>query len=324
MTVFVGVGNPFADRFAKVTDAFLKENHLIKNTTNPSETKEPVERTWINAGSQDETISLGGSAANVIKVLAWLKNQTALIGKIGSDEVGANLSMLLQLTGINTFLAESSKETGVVNCFLTPDHIRTMHFYSGASADLSEEDILKAKEAFFEGTHVHIEGYLAYCKDSLVSSVRLAKKAKATVSLDLSSDVITGDKNLREKLILCLAEVDFVFGNLQEVLKLTGAENAEGALASPLFNERQLIVITNGGDGCFVKGQRINLSPVDDIVDTTGAGDYFIAGFLNSYYKQKSLEDCVQNGHLMASQIIKELGTNLSSEALKHIIRGLL
>lgn len=323
----LGVGNAFADRFAKVSDSFLNENGLMKNTTTISFTKEAVEKTWSLAGKQNdvESISLGGSGVNVIKVLSELGNNTALIGKIGPDAIGSHLEARLQNIGVKTFLSKSTKDNGIVNCFITPDHIRTMHTYLGGAVDLCKEDLLKEKNAFFEYSHVHLEGYLTYYSDVLQSSIELAKEAKTRISLDLSSEAITGDPVLKEKLIPCLKQVDIVFGNLQEYLKLTNTENVESALRSNIFNERQIIVITNGENSCWIKEPalepvKVDLVKVHGVVDTTGAGDYFIAGFLDCLIrKNEKLAKCVLNGHLVASYIIKEMGTNLSPAAWKNL-----
>jgi len=303
---FLAIGNPFGDRFAEVSDEFLEESGLPKNTTTVTNIRDSVEKTWEHSGGKGE-ISLGGSSVNVLKVLSSLGNhKLTLIGKIGSDTLGEDLTKRLSELGVETVLSKGLKSTGLVNCFITPDKERTMHAYLGAAFELSDQDILESASVFNRVDHVHMEGYLAYYGEVLEESIFLANKARVRTSLDLSSAIITKDPLLQVKLRGLIREVDIIFGNVQEFLGLSPDD----------FCEEQTLVITNGGKSCFVKEPEghvleIKLPPVETVVDTTGAGDFFIAGFLDSLGRGESVETCVRRGHELAGRVIGRMGTNL-------------
>lgn len=312
----LGIGNPFYDRFAFVDDQFLVAQGLVKGDTALFDDKQQIDKAWdcIPKQTHEYEGKLGGSCANVIKVLAKLGNQCALCGKIGNDDDGKAILNKLNLTGITSLITQGSKGTGLVNCFVTPDCQRTMQTYLGAASELSEADI---KNSLYEPVkHLHIEGYCAPFDNLLEKSINFAKEKSATISLDLSSMNIA--KLFKARLQRCIPQIDFIFGNLSEIKELCNASTPQDALAQ--FTINQTVVATEGAHGCWVKAagsktaQHYNALKVEGVVDTTGAGDYFDAGFLHGLFMKKSIAECVDIANLAASYVIRVLGADFPDE----------
>lgn len=321
MSQILGIGLPLCDRSIAVSDEFLCEHSLPKATTIPTYKQEEVDHTWKKATDLMQVAkdqwSLGGSCTNVIKALAKLGNATALFGKVGSDQAGRDIALRLQQMGVHVLLSHGNGNTGTVNCFITPDHERTMHGYFGASSEFTHEDINPG--AFDAKHHVHLDGYSVYYQGVLLKSIEYAMQKQATVSLDLSDKNLVENPGLKAILMEAIKNVGIIFGNVLEMCALTGKENGEEAASSSIFESRQVVVITNGDGGCWVKAQNSKVEyftheAVEGVVDTTGAGDYFIAGFLDGTYKSLPVVERVRRGHLLASFVIQQVGTDLPEE----------
>lgn len=314
----LGIGNPFLDRTLHV-DA-LPEG-MKKGETAVTFEKEKVERLWKEAcGTGDFNWSLGGSCANVVKTLACLVESAscALLGMVGKDKKD-EIEAKLKANGVQSLLVEGKEDNGVVNCFVTPDAQRTMQTFFGASLELTNERILP--QHFVDLAHVHLEGYLGYFNGVLESCTKTAQEKGATVSLDLSSvDVIA---NCGEQLSKCASKVDIIFGNIEEMKKFTGQTEVEQMFAS--FKKEQIVVITNGSQGGWFKEKDTSLitpfkaTATDSVVDTTGAGDFFIAGFLAEYLGKKSIHQAINSATIAASYVIQLDGTELPPNKLKEL-----
>lgn len=316
------MGNPFYDRFAFVEDAFLSNHGLIKGDTILSENRQEIDNVWTSAPKHKDHRhgKLGGSCANVIKVLAKLGHQCALCGKIGNDDVGEALLERLTKIGILPLLTHGKKGTGVVNCFVTPDCQRTMQTYLGCAVEFSKKEI--EKNLFDPINHLHLEGYGAYYDDTLEMSIALAKERKATISLDLASRYVV--KLFKSKFSEIIPDIDFLFSNTEEIMVLTGTTSPQEALKQ--FGKDQIIVSTEGARGCWVKGSgkttaaHFDALKIPKVIDTTGAGDYFDAAFLHGIFMQKSIEECVGLGNLAAGYIIQHLGADLPDAQWSELI----
>lgn len=312
----LGLGSPFFDRFQFVEDEFLNEIHLVKGDTSLTDDAAYLEKMWRFKHEQDgqQCFKLGGSAANVIKVLAKLRNKTSLCGKIGADVRSEKLILRLKELKISPFLSIGTKGTGIVNCFITKDAQRTMLAYLGAAAELSETDI--TPEIFNSISHLHIEGYSACYGKCLEKSISLAKASNATISIDLASLSIV--KSFKERWLTLLKDVDFIFGSKLEMQTLIEAFHQ--------FKMNQTVVITDGANGCFVKGngssefKHFDALKVTHVVDTTGAGDYFDGGFLHGILNGKTIAESVALGNMTASAVIQELGADLPDAKWESIL----
>lgn len=321
MGTILGIGNPFYDRFAFVDDSFLLEQGLIKGDTALTENRQQIDVVWNSAPKQKNHHhgKLGGSSANVIKVLANLGHPCALCGKIGKDDVGQILLEKLNKIGIRPLLSQGNKGTGLVNCFITPDCQRTMQTYLGSAAEFSGENV--DRPIFDNVEHLHLEGYGAYYGNALEKCIALAKERNATISLDLASP--NAIQHFKPLLKRCIANADLVFGNTQEMLALCETDTPQAALAQ--FGVHQTVVATVGEHGCWVKAsgekaaQHFDALKVSNVIDTTGAGDYFDGGFLHGIFMKKDISECVAMGNLTASYVIRELGADLSDAQWKEL-----
>lgn len=308
-----GVGNIFFDRFLKVTDA---PPGLEKNDTVISFDKNAVENAWTAAGGKTPSEwSVGGSCFNVLKAIDRLGKQTCkIISRIGHDRNKELAEYLNTKTTIKFDITSRKSHAGFVNCFITPDKDRSMQAFIGDCLDLSDLENETTKNSFRQFKHLHLEGYLGYTDNLLEKCIDLIKECspKATISLDLSSIKIA------EKMKGLAQRVDYLFGNFQEMQALTNKDNVED-ISSEINAPQTTIVITDGAKGCWVRPKNrfdpINFKATciapDLIQDTTGAGDFFQAGFLHAALKQKNLETCVAMGNLTSSTVIQHISTDL-------------
>jgi len=317
----LGIGNPFLDSFAFVDDAFLEQQGLVKGDTFLTTDRKLVDKIWEAAPKKESHAQgkLGGSCANVIKVLSTLGHKCALCGMIGKDDIGKILLEKLNGIGVVPLITQGSNGSGMVNCFVTPDCQRTMQTYLGSTTEFSEKNI---EPKYFDGiAHVHLEAYVAYYGNTLEKCLQMAQKTKVPISLDLASpDII---KQHRPIVSTCASEVDILFGNLSEYFALTYTESPEEAVKH--FRKDQTIVITAGANGCWVKAAgdshavHFKALPVEKVVDTTGAGDFFDAGYLHGLFSGKSISESVSMGNLAARYVIQQLGTETRDSNMNFI-----
>jgi len=321
----LGLGNPFCDRIAHVDDPFLQKHHLARGQSTFTNDRSAVEVTWKDATQNIQSVfqwALGGSGTNVIKTLAYLGNKCAIQGKIGSDEIGKNIEARLKEIGVTSWLSKELSSSGIVNCFVTPDAQRTMHASLGISEKSCESDCVLNLPKY---DHIHIEGYAAYFEDTLENSIAFAKKRGASISLDLASCNVV--EQFKSKFEGCLSEADYLFSNVEEMQILKGHNSVSEAMMD--FDSHQTIVVTNGSNGCWVKNRgeseaiHYNAREVRNVKDTTGAGDFFAAGFIHGSLRHKDVSECVMMGNLAASFVIQEEGADLPEEkwcALRNLI----
>jgi sugar/nucleoside kinase (ribokinase family) len=315
------LGNIFYDQTALVTDKFLEENNLKKGSTTIIDDKEVIKAIWNNITTEkSNALTFGGSGANVAKFLAALGNKCALYGKYGKGD-REEITAFLSEVGITSFLTEGENSTGQVACLVTYDAERTMLTLLGSSTEFGDEEV---KESMFPDFElVHLEGYGVLSGDTLEKSIAFAKKYNAKVSIDLANfSLVTSFKNKFQK---CIALVDIVFGNAEEMHALTGIKSPKEAIESSFFASNQIVVVTEGSKGCWVKGSgeveavHYDALPVPRVIDSTGAGDCFSSGFLDALLKGKKIPQCVETGNLVASYVIQVLGTDLSAAKRKEL-----
>lgn len=336
--IFLVVGNPFPDHFVAITEDLLQENHLKKNDT-VVVSREEVEATYQNiTGKQiGEDFTLGGSGANVAKVLASLFDDSEsstiyLLGRVGNDLIGQTIATKIQELGIHFHMRLSPAATGVVSCYVTSDASRTMQSFLGAATEFNLEDFIAEDLSCMD--HVHIEGYNILYGDqtSGYTFERIIAQAKkqnpfVKISIDLAAPgLVAGNWGRFSKIV---QQVDFVFGNLAEFTALN-----KGKQLTPIFYRsfllNQIVVVTDGAKGCYVKDKGSEVAKhykafnVTQVVDTTGAGDYFDGGYLYGHYRGMSVEKCVETGSWAAATIITKLGADLTNkewDSLKSPLR---
>ena len=306
----LGIGNAIVDVICRVDENFLKQNALTKSTmklVNESEFKKLLSNLKI-----EETIS-GGSVANSIVGLAQLGNEVGFIGKINDDELGSKYENGLKKENVEYFYTKKKETTPTGTCLIliTPDSERTMVTFLGTAGKINENDIninaIKKSEIFF------LEGYLwdeGEPKKAFEKSIHKANK----VAMSLS-DLFCVERHKKNFLNLVKNRLDITFANEQEIISLTSSKNFSDVIEFAK-EAKKLFIITRGEKGAVAihENRVVECSSKKNlkIVDLTGAGDLFAAGFLHGYVNNKSLEESLEKGTEMSSKIIQIIGARIN------------
>ena len=307
------MGNALVDVLATLKDdTLLHEMNLPKGAMQLIDDAK-LQRINDRFSEMKTHLATGGSAANTILGLANLGAATGYIGKIGEDFFGEFFRENLKKNNISDFLTICDLPTGVASTFITPDGERTFGTYLGAAATLKIDEL---KPDMFKGyAYLYIEGYMVQDHDMVLRAIQLAKEAGMQICLDLASyNIVEGDKEFFT--LLVNKYVDIVFANEEEAKAFTGCEPEK---ASEILGSMCSIAIVKMGargsyirkGSCVIKADSIL---VNDVIDTTGAGDYYAAGFLYGLTCGYALDKCGQIGSLLSGNVIQVVGTTLSPE----------
>ena len=306
----LGIGNAIVDVICKVNDDFLIKNGLTKSTMkliNEEEFKK------LSLNLKVEKTVAGGSVANSIVGLAQLKNNVSFIGKINDDIFGLDYEKSLIFEKVEYFYDKKKEETptGVCLILITPDSERTMCTFLGISGNITPDDL--NDEKIRESEIIFLEGYLwdkGNPKKAFEKALTLTKKSAMTLS-----DKFCVDRHKTDFLNLVKNNLDITFANEQEILSLINAKKIEDVIdfAKEL---KKIIVITRSDKGSIaINGSDViecNSQKNLNIIDLTGAGDLFAAGFLHGYINNKTLKESLEKGTEMASKIIQVIGARLN------------
>lgn len=311
----LGIGTPVVDQIIKVEESFLDD--IIGEKGGMVVVDFDTIAKIIRKSPFSPIILPGGSSANTIRGLAQLGHQCALIGKIGRDPISRHFLESLSALKIQSHLIHSSTPTAQVLCLVTPDGERTMRAFLGAGKELRPEDL---QPSLFENVSlVHIEGYTLLTNSLTQRAMELAKEAGAKVSFDLGSFEVV--KQFKDTIIKLLPRyVDIVFGNKVEIEELTNLSPEKACKVLKDLCETSVVLL--GSEGCIVGSgiQQIRLPALSvQVVDTTGAGDLFLAGFLHGYLRRRPLEDCAHFGTLAGGAAVQVSGVDLPIEAWSSI-----
>ncbi|WP_440914085.1 adenosine kinase [Candidatus Pelagibacter sp.] len=306
----LGIGNAIVDVICKVDDNFIDQNNLTKSTMklffDENEFKSLLKNLKI-----EKTVS-GGSVANSIVGISQLGDKTGFIGKISDDEFGSNYEQGLKRENVEYFYSKKKEElpTGTCLILVTPDSERTMCTFLGTAGKINENDV--SSDAIKKSEIIFLEGYLwdeGEPKKAFDKAINNANK----VAMSLS-DLFCVDRHKPHFLNLVKNKLDITFANEQEITSLIDAKDFEEVVN---FSKKlnRLVVITRGekgavainGDEIFESGIQKNLK----IVDLTGAGDLFAAGFLHGYINKLSTKECLEKGTEMSSKVIQQIGARL-------------
>lgn len=309
MKRILGLGNALVDALVCVeNDSVLAELGLPKGSMQliDRERRMALEARFAGADVKRAT---GGSACNTIKALASAGAVPGLVGKVCDDEAGRFFRVSAAASGIDACLLSDTLPTGLCTSLITPDGQRTLATYLGAAANLQSSDL---QPAMFEGySYLYIEGYLVQNHDLMLRAVELARKAGMTVCIDLASyNIVEAEHDFFSQL---LRTTDIVFANEEEALAFAGTTPEEALEALAAICPTAVVKVGARGVLAAAGSQRIAVPalPVDAVVDTTGAGDYYAAGFLYEHARGASLEHCAGTGALFASHVIQEVGASL-------------
>jgi sugar/nucleoside kinase (ribokinase family) len=309
----LGIGNAIVDVLAKVDDEFLKKKNLIKGSMkliNKSEFED------LKKNIKIEKIMAGGSVANTMSGVAFLKGNPSFIGKINFDDFGEVYKKSLEDINVKFPYIKKNEElpTGASIILITPDSERTMCTYLGISSHLSEDDI--NEKNITEHELIFLEGYLwdkGISEKMFKHVINVAKKNRVKISMSLS-DIFCVTRHKQDFYSLLKNDLDILIGNENEINELTNKKNLLDSI-NQLKEFNKLIVITRSENGSVaIKNNEIincDSVKVDKILDLTGAGDLFAAGFLKEYLDQCEIKKCLATGSLLASKVIQKIGARL-------------
>ncbi|MEO1660091.1 MAG: adenosine kinase [Pseudomonadota bacterium] len=317
----VGLGNAIVDVISTQDDAFLDQWGILKDAMNLIEADRADALTKASVNALETS---GGSGANTIAGLASFGGKGAYIGKVADDRLGEVFKTDMQNGGVlfDTAPLVGGAATARSIIFVTPDGKRSMNTYLGASVEFSPSDVDKATvEA---GNILYLEGYLFdkdVAKSAFVHAAEIAHAAGRKVSLTLS-DSFCVDRHRDSFRQLIRTQVDILFANEEELLSLYETRDFDAAIEQ-LRSETGLAAVTRGEKGSVIIGEgdpiTVPAEPVSDVVDTTGAGDQYAAGFLFGVARGLPLATCAKLGHIAAAEVISHYGprpeTSLASLA---------
>ena len=306
----VGIGNALVDVIAHGDDAFLGKHGLVKGAMTLIDTDRAGEL-YRALGSAVEMS--GGSAANTMCGVASFGGRAAYIGKVSDDDLGAVFGHDLNAVGVSFRPGAPAQDTPTGRCIIvvTGDAQRTMNTYLGVSSLLCTDDLDEATIA--EGAVLYMEGYLFDRDDAKKAFRRAASVAHENgrkVSLTLS-DSFCVDRHRDDFAALVHEDVDLLFGNEDELCSLYQVGDLATAIAT-VRGECELAAITCGKDGSHVvTADEVVAVPAEDVsrvLDTTGAGDLYAAGFLYGYSRARPLAECARLGSIAAAEVISHVG----------------
>jgi fructokinase len=310
----LGIGNAIVDVFVKVDDSFLQKNKLIKGSMKLIE-KSEFEN--LKNTIKIEKIEAGGSVANTMAGIAYLKGDPSFIGKINSDEFGKIYKKSLEKINVNFRYSEKDESlpTGASIIFITPDSERTMCTYLGISSQLSKDDIneddIKDYEVIF------LEGYLwdkGLSEEMFKHVINLAKKNNIKIAMSLS-DIFCVTRHRKDFFNLLINDLNILIGNENEINELMQKNNLLDSI-NEIIKINKLIIITRSANGSLaVSNSEITnceIVKVEKVLDLTGAGDLFASGFFNEYLNKSNIKKCLQTGSELAAKIIQQIGARLN------------
>ena len=319
MKRIIGIGNALTDMLVSLSgDEALSQYQLDKGSMSLVDNQFQTDILKAVAGLP-HSLSLGGSAGNTIRTMARLGTEVGFIGKVGEDSTGDFYIQALRNVGVEPFILRSEHSSGKCLSLISADGERTLVTHLGAAADLQAEDI---DAAVFDGYDaLYIEGYLVQDHDLIRTTMARAKQHGLMVAIDLASfNVVRENRVFLHDLVE--RYVDIIFANEEEAYEFSGCRDAMEALLY-IGKMCELTVVKTGIRGALIKrGDEIvevGIMAAAKRVDTTGAGDFYAAGFLTALCEGLSLRQCGTIGAITAGKVIEVVGTTLSEETWNEI-----
>lgn len=304
------IGNALVDVLATVDEGFLVRENIVKGSMNLVDIKRSKH---LHSLVNSRTEMSGGSAANTAYGLASLGGKAGFIGKISADRLGDSFSHDLDSVGVKFFpgVTCETEDTGRCLIVVTPDGNRTMNTFLGAASLLDAADI--SKTAVQSAAVVFLEGYL-FDKDAAKEAFRIAAEyahaAGRKVALTLS-DSFCVDRHRADFLSLVKNDIDILFSNEDELKALYQVDSINDGLHQLRDNCEFAAVTRNEHGSVVIDGDEvviIDAEPVESVVDATGAGDMYAAGFIYGFVRGKPIEQCGKIGSIVASEVITHMG----------------
>ena len=315
----IGIGNALTDMLVNLSnDNVLSEYQLAKGSMSLVDGEFQTAISKSLAGLP-YSLSLGGSAANAIRAMAHLDTRCGFIGKVGEDNTGEFYIQALRNIGVAPYILHSHNKSGKCVSLISPDGERTFVTHLGAALDLTADEIDAA--VFDSYDYLYIEGYLVQDHDLIRRTIERAKEHGAKVALDLASfNVVEENREFLRDIVA--KHVDIIFANEDEAHAFSGEEDPTKALEH-IAQMCELAVVKIGTRGALIKrGEEmlhVGIMAAAKRVDTTGAGDFYAAGFMAGLCEGLTLRQCGTMGAIAAGKVIEVVGTTLSDEAWHHI-----
>ncbi|MDB9760836.1 adenosine kinase [Pelagibacteraceae bacterium] len=306
----LGIGNAIVDVICKIDEEFLTKNNLTKSTMKLVDEKEFKKLLF---GLNIEKTIAGGSVANSIVGLSQLKNKVSFIGKVNEDELGKEYEKSLVNENVNYCYNKKSENspTGTCLILITPDSERTMCTFLGIAGKITPGDIDEI--IIKQNNLVFLEGYLwdeGEPKAAFDKALKIASKSAMSLS-----DKFCVERHKKHFYDLVKNKLDIIFANEQEILELIDAKKFDDVIEFGKHLNKILVITRSDKGSIAISGSEIiefeaqqNLK----IIDLTGAGDLFAAGFLHGYINRMSIKDSLKKGTELASQIIQKIGARLN------------
>ena len=307
----VAIGNAIVDVIAQADDAFLEEEQLNKGSMTLIDA-DRAEQLYGDMRAGREVS--GGSAANTLAGASTLGRQCALIAQVADDQLGEVFSHDIRATGIDFDVPPIGKEPPTARCLIlvTPDAQRTMNTFLGASQFLAPASV--DADLIARGAILYLEGYLWDAEEpkaAMALAIDIARKNERKVAFTLSDGFCV--ERHRDDFIGLIQDgrIDILFANEDEIKSLCETEDFDAAVAQTAA-QVETLVVTRSEKGAIAvhKGKScvVDAEPVEKVVDTTGAGDLFAAGFLSGYVEGRPAQECLTIGAVAAAEVISHYG----------------
>ncbi len=321
----LGIGNAIVDVLAPAEDSFLAQHELAKGGMMLID----ADRAELLYGAMGAgTESSGGSAANTVAGVAALGGRACFVGKVCDDELGRIFAHDIRAIGVDFHSPPATGGTPTARCLImvTPDAMRTMNTFLGACVELGPEDV--DEDLVAASAITYLEGYLwdpPGAKEAFIKAMGAARAADRKVALSLS-DSFCVDRHREEFLDLVEHHVDILFANEQEIISLYETDSFDAAMQA-VRGHCEIAALTRSEKGAvIVAGDEVHVidaEPVAHVVDTTGAGDVYAAGFLTGLAEGRGLQECGRMAGIGAAEVISHMGARAEVD-LKALMKSKL
>ena len=321
MKKVIGIGNALTDMLVNLrSDQVLEKFDLPRGSMSLVNSEQQKEISKSVSGLP-YTLSLGGSADNTIRAMARLGCKVGFIGKVGRDSTGDFFESALDNLGIQPFILRGEERSGKCVSLVSPDGERTLVTHLGAAVEMKAEDL---KPEIFDGYDcLYVEGYLVQDHNLIRGAIRMAKELGLKVAIDLASFNVV-EENVEFLREVISEYVDIVFANEDEARAFSGEEEPVNALQY-ISTMCDLVIVKIGMRGALIKQgsevSHVGIMAAAKRIDTTGAGDFYAAGFLAGMCEGLTLRQCGTIGAITAGKVIEIVGTTPTEEAWDDVAR---
>ena len=321
MKKVIGIGNALTDMLVNLrSDEVLEKFDLPRGSMSLVNSEQQKEISKSVSGLP-YTLSLGGSADNTIRAMARLGCKVGFIGKVGRDSTGDFFESALDNLGIQPFILRGEERSGKCVSLVSPDGERTLVTHLGAAVEMKAEDL---KPEIFDGYDcLYVEGYLVQDHNLIRGAIRMAKELGLKVAIDLASFNVV-EENVEFLREVISEYVDIVFANEDEARAFSGEEEPVNALQY-ISTLCDLVIVKIGMRGALIKQgsevSHVGIMAAAKRIDTTGAGDFYAAGFLAGMCEGLTLRQCGTIGAITAGKVIEIVGTTPTEEAWDDVAR---